>query len=395
MENFLTQAYALKDELVKSRRMLHQCAEYGYELPLTIHYVTNALKALSLKPEMICQSGIVATIHGGLPGKTILLRADMDALPIHEAEGLEFSSQTEYMHACGHDLHTAMLLTAAKMLVARKDTLRGNVKLMFQPAEEIFTGATSMLANGLMENPHVDASFALHVISDVPCGTIANRAGVSTLSCDAFHITLRGKGTHGAQPQHGIDPINVGAHLHLALQSLIAREASPSETAALTIGSFNAGNSANIIPETAELQGTMRFLSKETRAQMLRRLTEVAQHTADAFGAQATVESLCDIPAVVSQPEIAREYTDYLQALSPDLTFDPEYFVKISDDYARIAEQVPAAFFILGAAVADPGKVYPNHNPNVQFNEDCLPLGAAMYAQCAYEWLRNHTAEDA
>ena len=254
--DFWKRAQELKDEIIQNRRRIHQNAEVGLNLPNTKAFVTEKLREYGLKPTE-CGHGVTATL--GKPGKTLLLRADMDALPMPEESGEPFACPTgETAHACGHDMHTAMLLTAAKMLKENEDALCGTVKLMFQPAEETFEGARDMLENGLLENPPVDTALAYHVAAGKsPVGFVMyNDSGVMMASVDGFEITIHGRGSHGANPNLAIDPINVGVHIHLALQELIARESDPTKTCDLTIGQFMAGTSANIIPNTAVLSGT-------------------------------------------------------------------------------------------------------------------------------------------
>jgi len=247
-----------------------------------------------------------------------------------------------------------------------------------------------MLANGLMSSPDVDASVDMHVMTEIPCGTISCRSGFVTASCDGFKIIVKGKGCHGAQPQNGIDPINVAAHILISLQELIARETPPAKLAVLTIGNLSAGTTPNIIPETAMMQGTMRCYDKELRAYLFKRFKELVTYTAKAFGAEAELEILSDVPSIYANPEMMTECIGYLNELTDTFTYDYDYLVTASDDYARIAELVPSIFLAIGAAPEDPDQTYPNHNPNVIFNEDCLPLGAAIFAQCAYRWLSDH-----
>ncbi len=390
MKNFIERANEIKQELVEIRRYLHEHAEIGDNLPVTTQYVMEQLTNLGLEPKEICKSGITAVIKGGKPGKTILLRADMDALPMQENNSLPFRSQTNYAHTCGHDLHTAMLLGAARMLIEHRDNLCGNVKLMFQPAEEIFTGSAAMLKNGLMESPQVDAALDMHVMTEQACNTISCRSGFVTASCDGFKITVKGKGCHGAQPHNGIDPINVAAHILISMQELIARETPPSKLAVLTIGNLSAGTTANIIPETAVMQGTMRCYDKDLRAHLFKRFNEMTLYTAKAFGAEAEIEILSDVPSIYSNPEMMEQCIGYLKELSDCFAYDYDYLVTASDDYARITELVPSIFFAIGAAPENPELIFPNHNPNVIFNENCIPVGAAMFAHCAYRWLADH-----
>lgn len=390
MESFMKRSQELRNDLVDMRRFIHENAECGDNLPITTQFVIEKLKEMGLEPKEICKSGVVAAIKGDKPGKTILLRADMDALPMREINDLPFASKTSYAHTCGHDMHTAMLLGAAKILLERQYEIEGNIKLMFQPAEEIFTGAQAMLDNGLMTNPDVDASLDMHVLTELPLGCIAYRAGYVSSSCDGFKIKIIGKGCHGAQPQNGIDPINVGVHLHLALQGLISRETPPNETAVLTICQFEAGTTANIIPETAVMQGTMRTFNKELRAKLYRRFREIIQYTAKTFGAEIELEVLSDVPSIYVNSDMLQDCVGYIKQLNYDFTYNPDYTITPSDDYARVSELVPSVFLAIGARPFEEAKVYPNHNPNVIFNEDCLPIGAAIFAQCAFEWLKEN-----
>lgn len=388
--DFYARANEMKDKLVEMRRHIHQHAEIGDDLPVTTKYVMERLEELGLQPEEICKSGIVATIKGGKPGKTIMLRADMDALPMTELNDFPFKSETEYAHNCGHDLHTSMLLGAAEMLLEVKDGICGNVKLMFQPAEEIFTGSAAMIAAGLMENPHVDAAIDLHVMTEIPTGTITRKSGFVLSSCDGFEITVRGSSCHGAQPQNGIDPINAAAHILIALQALIARETPPREIAVLTIGQFVAGSASNIIPDEAKLTGTMRCYSKDLRVKLNRRFREVVEYTAKTFGAGVDIHMLSEVPAIYADPQLMQECEGYINQLSCELDYDDDYLVTASDDFSRISDLVPGTFFAIGAAPEEPSKAIPNHNPNVVFNENCLPIGAAIHAQCAFEWLKSN-----
>lgn len=390
MNDFSSRARELSAETIEMRRYLHENAEIGHQLPTAVKYVMEELKALGLEPQEICKGGVVATIKGQKPGKTIMLRADMDALPMSETTALPYCSKTQYAHTCGHDLHTAMLLTAAKMLVENQEDLCGNVKLMFQPAEEIFSGAALMLDNGLMEHPHVDAALDMHVMSELPVGVITKRSGFVTASCDGFQITIHGKACHGAQPHNGIDPIAIASHLHLALQQLIARETPPTQIAALTIGQLTAGTTCNIIPESAFMQGTMRCYDRNLRAHLFKRLKEMTEYTAKAFGATATFETISDVPSIVVDAPLLDQCIGYIQETDLNPVINSEYLVTASDDFARVSELVPSVFLAIGARPYEDELYYPNHNSNVIFNEDCLPFGAAIFAQCAFRWLQDN-----
>ena len=277
--NYYDRALELKDEIIANRRYIHTNAEVGLHMPKAKAYVIEKLREYGLEPKE-CGEGVTATVGNG--GKVILLRADMDALSMPEESGLPFACPTGTEgHCCGHDLHAAMLLTAAKMLKEDENALEGTVKFMFQPGEENFTGAKNMVENGILEDPKPDIAMAYHVgPGKIPMGVyMYNDSGKAIMfSMDGFEIHVKGRGAHGAYPQMAIDPINIGVHIHLALQELIARECNPSDACVLTIGQFNAGSAQNIIPESAVLCGTIRTNNADERALLIRRLKEVYQN---------------------------------------------------------------------------------------------------------------------
>lgn len=389
--DYYNRAVALKEETIMHRRYFHTNAEVGIEMPKARSYVCEKLRECGIEPSQ-CGHGITATIGSG--GKVILLRADMDALPMGEESGEFFAcpSGTE-SHTCGHDFHAAMLLTAAKMLKENESTLEGTVKLMFQPAEETFEGAKDMIVNGVLENPPVDAALAFHVTSgQMPIGMFMyNGSGTMMHSADGFQITVHGKGAHGAYPHSSIDPINIAVHIYLALEALIARETDPTKSCVMSVGSFQAGTAPNIIPDTAVLQGTIRTNDRQSRELLVRRMKEVSARTAEVYGGTAEVKMLSEVPPLVCDPELTDEIVSYMKNLEiPAATAHPGISASASEDFASIAEKVPSTFIYLSAGFMDERGSYPAHNPKVRFNEDVCPLGAAYFAHCATEWLRNH-----
>ncbi len=389
--NYFERAQALRDGLIGDRRFLHTHAESGLRIPKTKAYVMKKLKEYGLEPAE-CGEGVTAVLGHG--GRVVLLRADMDALPMAEESGLPFACPAgDNAHTCGHDLHAAMLLTAARMLKEDEASLKGTVKFMFQPAEEIFQGSRNMIDNGILDDPKPDVALAYHVSPGrVPVGTyMYNAADTMMFSVDMFDIHIKGRGSHGAYPHLSIDPINIGVHIHLALQELIARESDPSDACLLTIGQFTAGSAANIIPETALLRGSMRTNRKEARDKLLRRLQEVVKTTAAVYGGSAEAEFTCAVPTLVCDGDLTREIVGYMSELPiPDATGYPGITASASEDFALIAERIPSAFIYLSAGYMDERGDYPAHNPKVQFNEDVLPIGAACLAHCAGRWLEEH-----
>lgn len=386
----LTDAEKLKAEIVAHRRALHQTPETGASLPSTSAYVKRCLSEMGYASETLCESGVTAVITGEDTGRCILLRADMDALKIQEQTGLAFASHNGCMHACGHDMHTAMLLGAARLLRQHQQALKGTVKLVFQPDEEGFTGAKTMLAAGVLKNPVPQAGLALHVNSGTPSGLVLCGRGTFMAGCTLFRITVTGVGCHGAMPETGVDPISIAAHIHLALQEITSREVAAKAPAVITIGRFQSGQAPNIIPQEAVLEGTIRTFDRELSARLLSRIGEVSKSTAEAFRGSAAVEELASAPPLVNDPALVNQMADLAGALlGGKAVFRMDEGGMGSEDFASYTYELPCAYLLLGAGVREENPLYgkPMHNERVVFNEDVLPLGAALHAWCALNWL--------
>ena len=385
-ESLEAEARAFADDLVSWRREIHRIPETDLSLPQTSSFVQRKLTELGVPfTTLVDGNAVVAQLGQGEP--CILLRADMDALPICENSGEPFASQNGNMHACGHDMHATALLGAARLLKAHEAELEGTVKLIFQPGEETFHGARAAIEDGVLENPHVDAAFGMHIISYQPLNTVAY--GVQAMTgVYGFRITVTGKGCHGSAPEDGIDPIVAGAHVVLALQELIAREKSPLAEASLTLGSFQSGSAFNIIPGTAVLEGSLRVFDPAVRTFLVQRINEVVPAVAAAYRATATVEDLVDVPPLVCDPQMNGECVKYLSEALPEVAFSETMHVMPSEDFALYAERVPSSFMTIGGAVD--GETYPHHNAKVRFNEAELPQAAAGYAAVALGWLADH-----
>lgn len=403
MHSLLTDARTMLPELRTLRHTLHEHAEVGFHLPATFKLVTSWLEAIGLTPTPCGTSGITAVIPGASPGKTILLRADMDALPIQENTGLPYACTTGAMHACGHDLHTAMLLGAAKLLNERRTHFPGNVKLMFQPAEERLEGAAHMIEAGVLESPTVAASVMPHVLAGVPFPTgtvLVSAPGVGAPSADFFRIVLRGKGCHGSSPHAGIDPLLPAAHLLSALPSVTARELSPSENAVLTVGHLTGTTAANVIPDCVELSGTLRTVSETTRDYLLFRLRQMTEGIASAFRVEGEVRIDSSCPTLINDKALSETAYNALKQLLPTdhvyLTSDPAIssggsaLGRGSEDFSYVSHRVPSLMLAIAAGNPDSGFTYPLHHPSVRFDDDALSYGAATLAQVAMEWL--HTS---
>ncbi len=392
MNQFFTRALELQEEFRTNRRYLHEHAEVGLDLPETTRYLMKTLQEMGYEPQEIAPCSVVATLGNG-KGKTFLLRSDADALPMEELSGLSYASCTPgHAHTCGHDMHMAMLLGAAKLLKERESELNGNVKFMFQPGEEIFAGCRPMVEAGLLENPKVDASMAIHTDASMDLGELGTCVGDMSTSVDGFRITIQGKGSHGAQPQNSIDPVNIGAHMVIALQEITSRALNPYDMGVLTVGNFSAGKAPNIIPDTAVLQGTMRAATPKVRALMKEKVNTIVPLTAKTFGGEATIEWFYDIPSIHNDETLTPELIGYIKEGAGDLldTYHMDLHISPSDDYALVAERVPSTFIMVGAAEKGSDHKYAQHNPRVVFDEDLLPRGAGLLATCAYEWLKNH-----
>lgn len=392
------EALSMKDTLIDTRRHLHQIPELGLQLPRTAAFVESRLKEMGYSPQRLGQCGIVATV-GKAGGKCFLLRADMDALPVREQADVDFKSENGNMHACGHDLHTTTLLGAAKLLKDHEDRLEGLVKLMFQPAEETMDGGKMMVENGVLDDPKVDAAFAMHVFANMPLepGTIL-LIGVNSkfAAVDWFTIHITGKGTHGAQPHNGVDPLNVMAHIHLALQAVNSREIDPAQPLVLTIGQMHGGNTSNVIPQDAMMSGTIRTLSNQVRDTVKTRMEAIVSATAQAFGAEARVEYGSGCPVLQQNPELYAQIKEICRDLEGVTVLDadeiglPAGGGMGSEDFAYIAEQVPAIFPIIAAGRPEDGCRFPAHHPKAKFDENALPAAAAAYAFIAMEWLKRN-----
>ncbi|MGN0779706.1 MAG: M20 family metallopeptidase [Aristaeellaceae bacterium] len=396
----LTQAQAMQEQIRADRRYLHSHPETGFELEETFDYVWKALTDMGLEPQKCGRKGITALLGQG--EKVVMLRADMDALPIREDTGLPFASDSGRMHACGHDMHTAMLLGAARLLKAREKELPGRVKLMFQPAEECFQGAADMMADGLLDNPRPDAAMMIHVMTGLPIPTgtvIVSAPGISAPAANMFEIRIQGKGCHGAMPHTGIDPVNVAAHTVLALQAINSRELSPSDNAALTIGMMQAGDTANVIPDKAVLRGSLRALDDESHQLIRQRLQEITEMTAKTFRATAELTFTSGCPTLLNDKELSGMAVRCLQELlGPGKALLSSQLgggaakSSGSEDFANVSHTVPSLMMALAAGAPDQGCGYPAHHPKTCFDEDALPVGAAVYAQVALTFLEESKA---
>ena len=386
--DYLKRADELYEETVANRRWLHQNPEISMDLPNTSAFIWEKLTEMGYAPKRCGGNGIVSTV-GKAGGKTILLRSDMDALPMGEESGLPFASTCSAAHTCGHDCNAAQLLTAAKLLKENENALSGMVKLVFQPGEETFLGAKAMIADGLLEDPKPDAALSFHVTSGQtpPSVFIYNATGTMMNSVDGFRIRVQGKGAHGAYPERSVDPIDIAVHIYLALESIVAREITSTQASVMTVGLFKAGDAYNIIPETAELQGSIRSESPEQRELLVRRMKEVAGIVAETYHGTAQVEMIAEVPPLICDPDVTKKFVGYMKELDvPGQAAFPDIKATASDDFACVLEQIPGAYIYLSAGFPDRPATQ-QHSPDVLFNEEVLRFGPAYFAHCATRWL--------
>ncbi len=384
-------AETMERELIELRHALHRAPEIGLHLPHTQARVLDALDGLPIELNAGDQlSSVVGVLRGGAAGPTVLLRGDMDALPVLEASDVAFRSQTEgAMHACGHDMHTAMLVGAAHLLSARAGHLRGSVVFMFQPGEEGFDGAGKMLDEGVLEaSGHVPvAAYALHVrANEVSHGTFASRAGPVMAACDHFSVTVRGRGGHGSAPHGAKDPIPAACEMVSAFPTFLMHNVSAFDPAVITVGQIHAGNRFNIIPGKAWFEGTVRTLSPQAKEVIATGMTRVCEGIAAAHGLEVEVEYASQFPLTVNSADEAA----FVAGTVADV-FGPECFLEmpnpvgISEDFSRVIAAVPGAMTFLGAAKpgADLMALADNHSPEAVFDDSVLVRGATLYAELA------------
>lgn len=387
--DLLAEAHAIAADLTSLRRDLHRIPELGLDLPLTQARVIEALDGLGLDISTgTSLSSVTAVLRGGRPGPAVLIRGDMDALPVQEDSGEEFASTHDgIMHACGHDLHMACVVGAARLLAAHRDELAGSVVFMFQPGEEGLGGAKIMLDEGILDaaGERVVAAFALHVMSSLlPSGLVASKPGTLLAAADALRITVKGRGGHGSMPHAAADPVPVACEIVLALEVAVTRQFDPLDPVVLSVGRINAGTVNNVIPVTATIDATIRTFSEATHGQVAERFTRVAEHVALAHGLTAEVVYAPGYPTTVNVPGEFDRAVDVATALGVDFMTAPAP-IPGAEDFSYVLQEVPGVFLGLGATPdgTDPLTAAYNHSAGARFSESSLPVGAAMLAGLA------------
>jgi len=372
---------------IACRRDIHAHPELGHEEKRTQQLICDALTEAGIEHHRLGSTGVIGLIDSGNPGPTLLIRADMDALPVTEENDVPYKSTYEgKMHACGHDCHVAMLLSAARIMKTR-GLERGRVKLMFQPAEEGGGGAKMLMEAGALENPKVDGSLAFHVWSSVPAGQVGCIEGPAMASVDAFRAVIAGKGTHAAMPEEGIDPILISTQIIGAAQTLISRRVSPKDMAVLSFTSIHGGTAYNIIPPSVELKGTIRAFDEEIRQMVRRELIAIAEATAGAMHGSVVFEWFEDLAPTVNDVEMARLANHVARGIVSDKNVVTPAVSLGGEDMGLIQAVVPGAFVFIGASNPEIGADYPHHHPKFNIDERVLPIGVEMALKFADEFL--------
>ncbi len=382
--DFKLEAEALRDELIARRRDLHQHPEIAFEEFRTAGIVAEELNALGLEVQTgVGKTGVVGILDGAQDGPTVLVRADMDALPVHEENETDYISQTAgKMHACGHDGHTSIGLGVAKFFAQRREQMAGRIKFVFQPAEEIAGGAKAMIADGVLENPRPDVSLGLHLWNYLPLGKLGVATGPVMAGSDSFKFEITGKGGHGAMPEHAHDPVVCAAQIIMAWQTIVSRNLSPMEGGVVSVTRVDAGHASNVIPPTVTLRGTARYFTKHVQQTIHTRMEAIASNIATAMDCELTSAKWNEgTQPVVNHPEVSQRVREAFLTLvdEDDLVLDERAMV--AEDMTYLMDDIPGMFFFVGSADDDRGLNYGHHHPRFDFDEAVLPLSVALLAK--------------
>jgi len=390
MNEILEQARDLFEYARSIRRDLHRHPELGFQEVRTASLVAQELGRLGFEVTAgVAKTGVVGVLEGDQAGPVVLLRFDMDALPIQEDTGAEYASQVPgVMHACGHDGHVAIGLTVARLLARNRKHLRGKVKMVFQPAEEGLGGAEAMVREGVLENPRADFAFALHLWNDKPLGWVAAVPGPFMAGSDIVEINIIGQGGHGALPQQTRDPVVAAAHVITALQSIVSRNVAPFQAAVLSITQVHGGEAHNVIPSAVQMRGTLRTFEREVRELIIERIRALTQGVAEGMGCEAVVNVHTLTPAVVNDETVAGLVAEIAQSLMPGARIDTAYRTMVSEDMAFFLEQIPGCYFMVGSANPERGLTYGHHHPKFDFDEEALVYGAALMSAVVLEGVK-------
>lgn len=382
MKDFRSQVESLYSEMVAQRRDFHRYPEIAFEEMRTAGIVAQQLTELGLEVQTgVGQTGVVAVLEGRQHGPTVLVRCDMDALPIQEENQTEYVSRnTNRMHACGHDGHMTIVLAVAKALVREREYMHGQVKFLFQPAEEIAAGAKAMISDGALDYPKPDVSLGLHLWNELPLGTVALVPGPMMAGADLFQVKITGKGGHAAMPNLAVDPLLTAAHVITVLQSIVSRNVAPQDVAVVSVTRLDTGDAFNVIPDSVTLYGTIRTFRKEVREHIIDRFQAILDGVVTAMGCHAEIDVQALTTPVINDPAIIEQLRTGFASVAPDLAYRDDVNSMASEDMALILERVPGVFFFVGSANAERGLNYPHHHPRFDFDEKALVIGASLLA---------------
>jgi amidohydrolase len=375
----------LQAQLVEWRRQFHQFPELGFQEYLTASFIDRQLQEWGIERQIgIAGTGIVATIKSDRPGKVLAIRADMDALPIQEANQVDYRSRHQgIMHACGHDGHTAIALGTAYYLSEHRDTFSGTVKIIFQPAEEGPGGAKPMIEAGVLKNPDVEAIVGLHLWNNLPLGTIGVRSGALMAAVECFRCNIFGKGGHGAMPHQTIDSIVLGAQIINALQTIVSRNINPIDSAVVTVGKFHGGTALNVIADSAQLEGTVRYFNPDLENTISQRIKNIINGICQSHGAQYDLDYWKLYPPTINDPRIAELVRSIaLEVVETPIGVVPECQTMGGEDMSVFLQQLPGCYFFLGSANPDRDLAYPHHHPRFDFDESVLAMGVEIFVRC-------------
>lgn len=390
MVDFLNEAYALFEYTRQLRRDFHRHPELGFQEVRTAGTVARELNQLGLEVTTgVGKTGVVGLLEGAQPGPVVLLRFDMDALPIQEETGADYASVNPgLMHACGHDGHTAIGLTVARILESQRRSLTGMVKFVFQPAEEGLGGAEAMIVDGVLTNPKPDFSLALHLWNYKPVGWLGIAPGPLMAAAELFQMRISGRGGHGAAPHLAIDPLVAAAQIITALQSIVSRNVAPLKSAVISVTAVQGGEAFNVIPSTVEMKGTIRTFEPQVRDLVLERFSQVVTGVAQSMECQAELTVQPVTPAVINDAGVTQRVQAVAERLLPDSQVDADARSMVSEDMAEMMQDIPGCYFLIGSANAEKGLDAVHHHPRFDFDEDSLPSAAALMASAAADLLR-------
>ena len=389
MDNIAQDVADLKDQLIASRRDFHRNPEVSFQERRTGEIVASRLEALGWNVQRgVAETGVVGHLDGSGPGKTVLIRVDIDALPIQEPKDRPYSSVVDgVMHACGHDGHTAVGLVVAELLSRYAHSIKGRIKLAFQPAEEIMSGAIRMIEEGVMKDPVVDRVLSFHLWSPLPVGQVVSQAGPIFSSADEIRISVKGKGGHGGMPHLSVDPILIASHIVTSLQTVLSREIAPTQPAVMGFGTIHGGTAFNVVSDQVELTGTVRTLDDSVREFILRRADEIASAVAEGLRGEAQFQHVRGAPAVVNDAEVAELVADVAAEVigrQNVVTIPPP---QVGDDASFFLKEAPGCYFLVGCSNAQRGITASHHNAQFDIDEDSLPLAAHILTKAALSYV--------